>query len=160
MKKKTPMKRTTLPHGATDGLRPKHRAFLHNYTSPDSPTFGNAQRSAEAAGYKKGAEVTAHHILRMPRVMAAIEKIRTKAEARTVNALVPWIDLVPDAQQTLRDAMAGTIEPVQAKPRIVAADKILDRALGKPTTKIQLGGDAGGGTPSSITVRFVPPAKE
>lgn len=147
----------------SDALTPKERAFVHAYTSPDSPSFSNGLASARVAGYKgkdEGVRVTASRILDRPAVVAAIEKIRAKAEAKTVKALVPWIELVPDAQQTLRDAMDGTIEPAKAKPRITAADKILDRALGKPTTKIQLGGDAGGATPSSITVRFISPSKE
>lgn len=115
---------------------------------------GNGRQAVIRAGYSaRGADTAAVRLLKKPPIRAALAKARAKAESQAAAQIVPWLNLVPEVQQTLRDVASGLVTKGGAT-RALAAEKILDRALGKPTTKVQLGGD--GNEPASLTVRFVP----
>lgn len=137
-------------------------SFARFYTSGPDGVRDNGRESARAAGFTgtdRGLDVTASRLLRRPNVVKHIESLRRRADERAVAKLVEWRELVPEAQRTLVLGMHGKLgkAPI-AKARQAAADSVLDRALGKPPTKVQLGGDVDNGAPLSLTVRFVPPA--
>lgn len=145
----------TLVHTRPEPLTKKRLAFATAYVSGE--TAGNAKRSAMAAGYpERSASVTASRLLKDPRVLSFVANLRARlvstpvvppkveqrAETKAVNEAKPWLELVPLAQRALLEGATGVIVTLEdgtqefrdgASPvRILAADKILDRALGKP----------------------------
>ena len=110
-----------------DGLRGNGTgAYLE--THPDC-------RSRQAAG------VGATRLLKRDRVRARMKELRDEAAAAARACLRNWMELAPDAQDTLRKAAAGElrfpeagrVEPELIRSAVKSAIEILDRALG--TTK-------------------------
>ena len=121
-----------------DGMRGNGtRAYLE--THPDC-------RSRQAAG------VGATRLLKRARVRARMKELRDEAAAAARARLRNWMELAPEAQETLRKAAAGKlrfldagdrVEPELVRSAVRAAMEILDRALG--TTKQMHDHRVGGG---------------
>ena len=119
---------TVLYVAGPDGLRGNGtRCYLE--THPDCC-------SRQAAG------VGATRLLKRDRVRARMRELRDEAAAAARARLRNWMELAPDAQETLRAAAAGDLVFDQAdsklRPELIrsavkSAIEILDRALG--TTK-------------------------
>lgn len=91
---------------------PKHVAFISAYVDPESPTYGNATRSAEVAGYKGNNNVlgnVAHNLLKSPKVRESVETRLAQLGADVTVRL-----------QLLRDIMTGTAEEVTTTHQEVA----------------------------------------
>lgn len=143
-------------------LNERHRAFVRHYVAGADGVRGSAGAAYSAAGWstlRATADARGCNLLKDPLIVAEIERLTAKAEDKAVAKMVPWMELAPVAQQTLADAMTGVIPSKEAIPRITAADKVLDRAMGKPTSKVQLGGDGSSDMPT-LTVRFVKASTE
>ncbi len=108
-----------------DGLRGNGtRAYLEAYPGCSS---------VQAAG------VGATRLLKRDRVRVRMKELRDEAAAAARARLRNWMELAPDAQETLRRASAGELVFPQADPKlrpellrsaVRAASEILDRALG------------------------------
>lgn len=135
-------------------LNPRRHAFVHHYTAGAEGVRGNGRESARAAGFT-GADgsldVTASRLLRDAKVAAAIRKLHSKADQKVVERLVDWKLEVPACRDTLVSVRDGKVKR-GAAVRVLAAEKLLDRALGKP--KVFLGASDGAQV-KSITVKFV-----
>ena len=94
-----------------------------------------------ACSSDKAAAPSASRLLRLANVRAYMAELREMAAAECTARLRNWMELAPDAQETLRAAAAGELFPdarVKERPEMLrsavkAATEILDRALG--TTK-------------------------
>jgi hypothetical protein len=121
-------------------LTTRQQAFIRHYLAGADGVRGNAKKAAIAAGFaRRSAEVTGSRMLRKAKVAAAIKSLQEKADASVVRRLRDWQELAVGAQETMEQVRAGKIKK-GAVVRLMAADKILDRALGKPPTKVQLAG--------------------
>lgn len=131
----------------------KRGDFVRHYVAGKKGVRGNATKSAQAAGYSaKTARAQGARLLTKADVKAAITAHHEKADKKVEQQLVDWKLEIPACRDTLVEVRDGKIKR-GAAVRIQAADKILDRALGKATTKVDLG--AGGELVKSITVKFV-----
>ena len=90
---------------------------------------------------KRAACESASRLLRRPQVRARIAQLREIAAAECTARLRNWMELAPEAPETLRSATAGRlrfpeagrVEPELIRSAVKSAIEILDRALG--TTK-------------------------
>lgn len=137
----------------------RREAFARHYAAGADGVIGNGRESARAAGFKgtdASLDVTASRLLRNAKVMAAVSRLHGKAEGRAVARLADFKAEVPACLDTLVEIRDGKITK-GAAVRVMAVDKLLDRALGKPASKVQLDSGVEGAAPASITVRFVRP---
>lgn len=137
----------------------RREAFARHYAAGAEGVIGNGRESARAAGFTgtdASLDVTASRLLRDAKVIAAMAKLHGKAASKAVARLADFKAEVPACLVTLVEIRDGKITK-GAAVRVMAADKLLDRAMGKPTSKVQLDSGVEGAAPASITVRFVRP---
>ncbi len=144
-------------------LSPQQSRFAELYIAGPDDLRGNGTRCYQVAyptaHSKQAACESASRLLRRPQVRARIAQLREIAAAECTARLRNWMELAPDAQETLRKAAAGTlafdvdvkVEPEKIRSAVRAATEILDRALG--TTKQMHEHRVGGG----IVVRVAGP---
>ena len=126
-------------------LSPQQARFAELYIAGPEDVRGNATRSYLAA-YPScfsidSAAQSGSRLLRLDKVRARMAELREIAAAECTARLRNWMELAPDAQDTLRLAAAGKLFPdarVKERPEMLrsavkASIEILDRALG--TTK-------------------------
>jgi hypothetical protein len=127
-------------------LSPQQSRFAELYIAGPDDLRGNGTRCYQVAyptaHSKQAACESASRLLRRPQVRARIAQLREIAAAECTARLRNWMELAPDAQETLRAAAAGELVFDQADPKlrpellrsaVRSATEILDRALG--TTK-------------------------
>ncbi len=126
-------------------LSPQQARFVELYVAGPDDLRGNATRCYQVAyptaHSKRAACESASRLLRRPQVRAYMGQLREIAAAESIAKLRNWMELAPDAQETLRKAgagelrfpEAGRVEPELIRSAVRAATEILDRALG--TTK-------------------------
>ncbi len=127
-------------------LSPQQSRFAELYIAGPDDLRGNGTRCYQVAyptaHSKQAACESASRLLRRPQVRARIAQLREIAAAECTARLRNWMELAPDAQETLRAAAAGDLVFDQADPKlrpelirsaVKSAIEILDRALG--TTK-------------------------
>lgn len=121
-------------------LTSRHQAFIRFYLSGRTGVRGNATQAAQAAGYsKKTAYAQGCRLLKHAEVRRTIAALQAKANEKVTRELRDWQELAVGAQETMEQVRAGKIKK-GAIVRLKAADKILDRAFGKPPTKVQIAG--------------------
>jgi len=84
-------------------------------------------------------QITDHRFVKLrsdPDMEEAIEAKRRELYGDSYEE--KWKSMIPDAQEILRKTMMSETE--KASTRITAAEKILDRGLGKPSQEIQHSG--------------------
>lgn len=113
------------------------RAFAEAYLT-DEETGGNATRSflKVLPGYSPGAAaVQASLWLRDPEVVKYLRDLRKEILKGVSKRVLPWSDLVPEAQATLVAIMRG-----QLRSRLMfdAACEVLSRALGQPASHVEV----------------------
>ncbi len=126
-------------------LSPQQARFAELYIAGPEDVRGNATRSYLAA-YPScfsidSAAQSASRLLKLDKVRARMRDLREIAAAECTARLRNWMELAPDAQETLRKATNGRlrfdasdkVEPELVRSAVRAATEILDRALG--TTK-------------------------
>ena len=126
-------------------LSPQQSRFAELYIAGPDDLRGNGTRCYQVAyptaHSKQAACESASRLLRRPQVRARIAQLREIAAAECTARLRNWMELAPDAQETLRKAAggelrfpeAGRVEPELLRSAVRSATEILDRALG--TTK-------------------------
>ena len=127
-------------------LSPQQSRFAELYIAGPDDLCGNGTRcylvAYPTAHSKKAACESASRLLRRPQVRARIAQLREMAAAECTARLRNWMELAPDAQETLRAVTAGELRFLEADPKVEpelirsavkGAIEILDRALG--TTK-------------------------
>jgi len=126
-------------------LSPQQSRFAELYIAGPDDLRGNGTRCYQVAyptaHSKQAACESASRLLRRPQVRARIAQLREIAAAECTARLRNWMELAPDAQDTLRKAAAGRlrfeasdrVEPELVRSAVRASSEILDRALG--TTK-------------------------
>lgn len=126
-------------------LSPQQARFAELYIAGPDDLRGNGTRCYQVAyptaHSKRAACESASRLLRRPQVRAYIAQLREMVAAECTAKLRNWMELAPDAQETLRKAgagllrfpEAGRVEPELIRSAVRAASEILDRALG--TTK-------------------------
>lgn len=123
-------------------LNQRQLDFVRHYVAGADGVVGNATRSAEAAGYApKNAALTGHRLLRNAKIAVAVDQLRAKAQNQTVAKLRDWNEMVPDAQRVIEVVMLGGAPVKKADAMRKAANDILDRALGKVPTRMQVSGE-------------------
>ena len=137
-------------------LSPQQARFVELYIGGPADVRGNATQSYLAA-YPScysidSAAQSGSRLLRHDKVRARMRELRKITTAECIARLRPWMELAPDAQETLRAAGAGELVFPDADPKLQpelirsavrAASEILDRALG--TTKQMHDHRVGGG---------------
>jgi phage terminase small subunit len=127
-------------------LSPQQAKFAELYIAGPEDVRGNATRSYLAA-YPScfsidSAAQSGSRLLRLDKVRAYMAELREIAAAECTARLRPWMELAPEAQETLRAAGAGELvfpkaneklQPEMLRSAVKSAIEILDRALG--TTK-------------------------
>lgn len=122
-------------------LTARHQDFIRQYLGGPDGVRGNATKAAQAAGYsRKTAYSQGHRLLKKAEVAAAIKALQEKANAGVTRELRDWQELAIGAQDTVIEIQRGDIEPKIAAVQLMAAREVLDRAFGKPPTKVQLSG--------------------
>lgn len=152
------MPRKGKKHKPRRTLHPRQLAFIDHYIAGKDGVRGLAGASWEAAGYTSrgnAAMCDGTRALRNPVIAAEIARLRAKAEERVIRKMVPWIEMAPEAQDVLIDVMRGVIPSAEAKHRLAAARDAIDRAEGKPISKVQVAGDLGLTGPQRLVVEFV-----
>ncbi len=127
----------------TRSLSPQQSRFAELYIAGPDDLRGNGTRcyqvSYPTANSKQAACESASRLLRRPQVRAYIAQLREMAAAECTARLRSWMELAPDAQETLRAAAVGELVFPEADPKLApellrsavrAASEILDRALG------------------------------
>ncbi len=116
------------------------------YIAGPADVRGNATQSYLAAYPScysiESAAQSGSRLLKLDKVRARVRELREITAAECIARLRPWMELAPDAQETLRAAGAGELVFPDADPKlrpelirsaVKSAIEILDRALG--TTK-------------------------
>ena len=123
-------------------LSPQQSRFAELYIAGPDDLCGNGTRcylvAYPTAHSKKAACESASRLLRRPQVRAYIAQLREIAAAECTARLRNWMELAPEAQETLRKAQDGRlrfdasdkVEPELIRSAIKSAIEILDRALG------------------------------
>ncbi len=127
-------------------LSPQQSRFAELYITGPDDLRGNGTRCYQVAyptaHSKRAACESASRLLRRPQVRARIAQLREIAAAECTARLRNWMELAPEAQETLRAAAAGELvfpkadaklRPELLRSAVKAAIEVLDRALG--TTK-------------------------
>ncbi len=126
-------------------LSPQQARFAELYVAGPDDIRGNGTRAYLAAyptcHSESAAKTSASRLLRRDNVRARMAQLREMAAAECTARLRSWMELAPDAQETLRAAAAGELDfkgdpklqPEKLRSAVRAATEILDRALG--TTK-------------------------
>ncbi len=127
-------------------LSPQQARFAELYVAGPDDIRGNGTKAYLAAyptcHSESAAKTSASRLLRRDNVRAHMAQLREIAAAECTARLRNWMELAPDAQDTLRAAAAGELVFDQADPKlrpellrsaVKSAIEILDRALG--TTK-------------------------
>ncbi len=130
----------------TRSLSPQQSRFAELYIAGPDDLRGNGTRCYQVAyptaHSKQAACESASRLLRRPQVRARIAQLRELVAAECTARLRSWMELAPDAQETLRKAAGGELRfldaDVRERPELLrsavrSATEILDRALG--TTK-------------------------
>lgn len=119
-------------------LNARQESFVFYYAAGTDGTKGNATKSAIAAGYSpKSAKTVGPRLLENVGIQQALIETRKKLGEGVAAAIVPWADLASGAQRVLVDVSLGTVPAKEGGVRMLAADKILDRAFGKPPVRLQ-----------------------
>jgi hypothetical protein len=116
-------------------LRPLQQTFVLEYLK--GRDAGNATLSymrVYGTDNENSASASASYLLSTPRVRAVIEAFQADARAELEDRLIPWVELVPEAQKIILEIAQGKVTK-GATTRLGAARELLDRALGKPTEK-------------------------
>ncbi len=107
--------------GQGTSLSPKHRAVIRNYTDPNSPTQGNATKSAIAAGYNPAsAGANGHKIVKSVEGERELNRIYDAA-GLTIEKLAKRTKQALDAKETKAFIHQKTGEIVYSK-RMIAHD--------------------------------------
>ena len=107
--------------GQGTALSPKHRAVIRNYTDPNSPTQGNATKSALAAGYNPAsAGANGHKIVKSVEGERELNRIYDAA-GLTIEKLAKRTKQALDAKETKAFIHQKTGEIVYSK-RMIAHD--------------------------------------
>ena len=127
-------------------LSPRQARFAELYVAGPDDLRGRQARcyrvAYPACSNDNSAGASASTLLRRPNVRAYMAELREAAGAECTARLRSWMELAPDAQETLRAAAAGELVFDQEDPKlrpellrsaVKSAIEILDRALG--TTK-------------------------
>ncbi len=127
-------------------LSPQQARFAELYVAGPDDIRGNGTRAYLQAyptcHSRQAAAECASRLLRHAKVRAYMGQLREIAAAECTARLRNWLELAPEAQETLRAAAAGELVFDQADPKlrpellrsaVRSATEILDRALG--TTK-------------------------
>ena len=127
-------------------LSPQQARFAELYVAGPDDIRGNGTRAYLAAyptcHSESAAKTSASRLLRRDNVRARMAQLREMAAAECTARLRNWMELAPDAQETLRRASAGELvfpqadaklQPEMLRSAVRASSEILDRALG--TTK-------------------------
>ncbi len=127
-------------------LSPQQARFAELYIAGPDDVRGNATRSYLAA-YPScfsidSAAQSGSRLLRLDKARACIAQLREIAAAECTARLRNWMELAPEAQEALREAISGRlafpeadpkVEPEKIRSAVRASIEVLDRALG--TTK-------------------------
>ncbi len=127
-------------------LSPQQARFAELYVAGPADIRSNGT-AAYLAAYstcqsRQAAAECASRLLRHAKIRAYMAQLRETVAAECTARLRNWMELAPDAQETLRAASAGELVFHQADPKlrpellrsaVKSAIEILDRALG--TTK-------------------------
>lgn len=127
-------------------LSPRQARFAELYVAGPDDLRGRQARcyrvAYPACSNDNSAGASASTLLRRPNVRAYMAELREAAGAECAARLRNWMELAPEAQETLRAAAGGRLRFMDADARerpellrsaVRAASEILDRALG--TTK-------------------------
>ncbi len=127
-------------------MSPRQARFAELYVAGPDDLRGRQARcyrvAYPACSNDNSAGASASTLLRRPNVRAYRAELREAAGAECTARLRNWMELAPDAQDTLRAATAGELVFDNADPKlrpelirsaVKSAIEILDRALG--TTK-------------------------
>ena len=127
-------------------LSPRQARFAELYVAGPDDLRGRQARcyrvAYPACSNDNSAGASASTLLRRPNVRAYMAELREAAGAECTARLRNWMELAPEAQQCLRDAITGRlafpeadpkVEPEKIRTAVRAAIEVLDRALG--TTK-------------------------
>ncbi len=127
-------------------LSPQQARFAELYIAGPDDLRGNATRCVLVAypnhSNRNAAASTGSRLLRLANVRAYMAELREVAAADSKARLRNWMELAPDAQETLRKAYSGELvfpkadaklQPEMMRSAVKAAVEVLDRALG--TTK-------------------------
>ncbi len=127
-------------------LSPQQSRFAELYIAGPDDLRGRAGRCYRVAypgcSSDRSAAPSASRLLRLASVRAYMAQLREIAAADSKARLRNWMELAPDAQDTLRKAYSGELvfpkadpklQPEMIRSAVKAAIEVLDRALG--TTK-------------------------
>lgn len=129
------------PCGAAP-LKGKPHCFAHDKESQDSARFGGSQPGAGR-----------------PRVPRATELMREWVEEHAEKILKPYTDAIESA--VMSATFEGEVLPSEVPDlgaRITAAEKLLDRVLGKPAQRVEHAGPQG--DPVAVDLRLDEQARE
>ena len=92
-----------------------------------------------------------NRVIRSQRVRVRLTELRaeaiSQADPEAIARLREWVELAPEAQQTLLRAATGTLpsgwSDEDKRQAVRASERILDRAIGKVADTVNLGGAGG-----------------
>lgn len=116
-------------------LNERQQQFIEEYLID----FNGTQAAIRAGYAENGASVTAHHLLRNPKIREIVEE--RKAERRQFMQ-DRFVDAADKALKVMLDLMMD--EEVSPQTRYNAAKDLMDRAGHKPTDKQEITGKDGG----------------
>lgn len=116
-------------------LSPLERRFAEEYFGGEFAHIGTrSYMAASPSANYNTASVEASRFLRIPRVQNYLRELHRRALDAFSAEYVEWKELIPLAQQVIRAHAEGRLKNTLA---LVAADKILDRAIGKPKQPLE-----------------------
>lgn len=132
-------------------LTPKQRAFVLTYTLGEDGIRGVLYKSYMAAGFESkdqfSASAGASALMRERKIREAIADIRNELEKEALGKMKSWASMALKAQDLLDKALDTALNPKVAEAtnsavyldseRITVIKEVLDRALGKPTQKVE-----------------------
>lgn len=127
------------------------RNFVLNYVLGDDGIRGILYKSYRAAGYGSSndntASAAANALLKNPHIQAAIKDLRHEVEREALLRMKSWAQIAQKAQTLLERAIDTAMSPEIAKAtnsethltpnQLYAIKEVLDRALGRPTRKVE-----------------------
>ncbi len=129
-----------------------HERMARLYLGGPDGVVGNATESYARAFPSDGLTRTqqqqrGNRVIRSQRVRVRLTELRaeaiSQADPEKVERLREWVELAPDAQQTLHRAATGTLpaswSDEDKRQAVRAAERILDRAIGKVADTVHLG---------------------
>ncbi len=123
-------------------LNSRQEAFVRLYMAGEDGVRGNVTRAATVAGYsERTAASQGQRLLKHAKVATLIAHLRATALEESGAKLRDWMLLVPEAQETLLDVMRLRVPSKLADSARKAANDVLDRALGKVPTRMQITGE-------------------